>query len=1116
MRLVDYSDSSDGGESESEWDSFGELPSDSDESGVMSIRSPESPPASPPRTSAPTSPVSSSSSGSPATATGIRSSTLRPTWAQASGAGDGSPDVKETFVVEKQTVADPASGAKTVRVSTSFHVETKHHRGANGMTGSISPGERSDSENNPDHNGRAAPMFRFGQDPFRSWTSQGGREEGKTSGGAESVGDPDRLRSAFDTSFFKRKSSRVDSVEHTSGDGQDDANDNGGTSPMETSDDADTNDDSSGTSTNVFGGMPSHGQPRRSEEVMGSSFDSRQSFQSSFSGDSRDASIHTSHGRYQHAPFQRHRSTSSMFARIRGMGIGDKSVAQGGNPTQSAFGAPTDEQKPLFGGVQASASVDGASRPAPAFVFGASAHQSPFSFGTGVPASDVDDEMARSSTTTKFANRARRGKATGGGAIPRQAFGDKQPSNAGHAQTTNAFFSSSVHTQARSVGDPSSGGDHGKRVGRSEEKVSFAPNSSAPRANPTFTFGSPSLNPNFGQQSTQSTIPPPPRVSLARAFEEMNNGASPSAAFSTGTPEPAAQSSRTRAGRRRKLNSPSPAANVDATASTSSARVNNMGSSAPAFSFASMNSDGRTFRSFSSISRPWSRESSSVPPTAPGTDSEDDAHSTFPATPSRSKVPSTFVFGKPEAASTGIPAHKSTMFNWTNAFGAGKPSPASVERPHSTAFVFGKSAAAPVQSPAATPSRPVVEKLKSTFGEFKIGVADSQRKHSRSRSKPGMFSNRNASETKPSESGPSGSPFGLNATSSSPSRTDRDARNLSQSPPADPFVMPVYRSRKPPSPRSTATEQRSDRQQTRQQSSNDKNQGSNPLPSSTGVDVSGRRILRAAPARAAAASTEYKVSHRRILRAGSRCDSLNSNSDPNNRDGRPDEGSRARQTLFAALVDQDDAEMASDDDENDWEELKRRGNESYKSAQYADASEYYRQSAEALESHLERYPDIKTADLMNDKAKLHANRAASLMMLMQIGDAQRECRSSIDADPSYTRAYLRLGRIQVLLGDIAQAKHNLATAKNLIEVKRQQTSADSRRRRDDTDSNDHASILKMEASINKLAALQGEIKWCVDVGDLRQALTHTDAALGLAPNCRALQVKKAQILLDQK
>ncbi|KAL4162994.1 hypothetical protein KRP22_015109 [Phytophthora ramorum] len=188
------------------------------------------------------------------------------------------------------------------------------------------------------------------------------------------------------------------------------------------------------------------------------------------------------------------------------------------------------------------------------------------------------------------------------------------------------------------------------------------------------------------------------------------------------------------------------------------------------------------------------------------------------------------------------------------------------------------------------------------------------------------------------------------------------------------------------------------------------------------------------------------------------------------------------------------------EDEHDWLELKLLGGVAHGKRRFEEAAEYYRQSIEVLESQLHHNDSLDTAELRTDKAKLHANRAACLMMLTQITEAQRECQRSIEVDATYARAYLRLGRIQVLLGETAHAQANIDTAKQLMEGHGGEVRS--------CDQADHASLIKVEETIRKLTVLQGEIKWYVGSGDFKHALEHTESALALAPSCRKLQVQK--------
>ncbi|KAF1317016.1 Dnaj subfamily c member 7, partial [Globisporangium splendens] len=199
-------------------------------------------------------------------------------------------------------------------------------------------------------------------------------------------------------------------------------------------------------------------------------------------------------------------------------------------------------------------------------------------------------------------------------------------------------------------------------------------------------------------------------------------------------------------------------------------------------------------------------------------------------------------------------------------------------------------------------------------------------------------------------------------------------------------------------------------------------------------------------------------------------------------------------------------EESDESDENDWGELKRLGGIAYSRRDFKEAAELYRQSIAAIEMLVLKYPDLKTIVLTKDKAKLHANRAAALMMLMLMSEAQWECQRSIEVDPTYAAAYIRLARIQILLGDIVQAKQNIGLAKQQL----------SQHFFMNVNPADTASIEKMEVSIAALSKLQEDIKWSMDVADWPKVLKLVDEALTLSPNSRSLYTQKTQALFQQK
>lgn len=193
-------------------------------------------------------------------------------------------------------------------------------------------------------------------------------------------------------------------------------------------------------------------------------------------------------------------------------------------------------------------------------------------------------------------------------------------------------------------------------------------------------------------------------------------------------------------------------------------------------------------------------------------------------------------------------------------------------------------------------------------------------------------------------------------------------------------------------------------------------------------------------------------------------------------------------------------------DGSDWGELKALGGTAYSMRNFREAAEFYRRSIEAIELLLRNYPDLENVELMKDKAKLHSNRAASLMMLLQFPDAQWECQKSIETDPSYTRAYIRLSRIQILYGDIVQAKQNVSIAQQQL----------SSHFFANVDAADKAAIEKVEQSIEKLSSLHVDIKWLLDIHEWAKASKSIGEALMIAPHSRALQSQKAQALFKRK
>lgn len=80
---------------------------------------------------------------------------------------------------------------------------------------------------------------------------------------------------------------------------------------------------------------------------------------------------------------------------------------------------------------------------------------------------------------------------------------------------------------------------------------------------------------------------------------------------------------------------------------------------------------------------------------------------------------------------------------------------------------------------------------------------------------------------------------------------------------------------------------------------------------------------------------------------------------------------------------------------NDPEELKRMGNDCYKSGLFAEALNLYE----------------KAIAMSPSNAAYHFNRAAALMGLRRFVEAARECEEAIRLDPGYVKAHHRLGSL---------------------------------------------------------------------------------------------------------
>ncbi|KAJ3079224.1 hypothetical protein HK102_003942, partial [Quaeritorhiza haematococci] len=101
------------------------------------------------------------------------------------------------------------------------------------------------------------------------------------------------------------------------------------------------------------------------------------------------------------------------------------------------------------------------------------------------------------------------------------------------------------------------------------------------------------------------------------------------------------------------------------------------------------------------------------------------------------------------------------------------------------------------------------------------------------------------------------------------------------------------------------------------------------------------------------------------------------------------------------------------------EALKQKANDLYKEAKYEEAAELY---GEAI-------------DLQPENSTYYANRAAARTMLRKYDDAAKDCRKAIELDPDFVKAYLRISKCYLHLGNTSEALSQLKVAKSVATSK---------------------------------------------------------------------------------
>lgn len=206
--------------------------------------------------------------------------------------------------------------------------------------------------------------------------------------------------------------------------------------------------------------------------------------------------------------------------------------------------------------------------------------------------------------------------------------------------------------------------------------------------------------------------------------------------------------------------------------------------------------------------------------------------------------------------------------------------------------------------------------------------------------------------------------------------------------------------------------------------------------------------------------------------------------------------------------------------EYDWSFWKHLGNTAYSSGNYEDAIRYYRQSLEALESSLalEHSMHQNRSLMKKEKGSLHANLSASLMMTSSLTEARHEILYAIAVDPLHLRSYLRLARIQIMLGYCEEAKKTVSNMKALFWIGRiQQDAGGSMIIENETsigsETKHQEAINEIETSITKYQEACDKARQSQALGSYVEALCFWDQCLHIAPQDRQSLIEKTTVLL---
>ncbi|KAF0691800.1 Aste57867_17071 [Aphanomyces stellatus] len=183
----------------------------------------------------------------------------------------------------------------------------------------------------------------------------------------------------------------------------------------------------------------------------------------------------------------------------------------------------------------------------------------------------------------------------------------------------------------------------------------------------------------------------------------------------------------------------------------------------------------------------------------------------------------------------------------------------------------------------------------------------------------------------------------------------------------------------------------------------------------------------------------------------------------------------------------------------EWIHLKKAGGKAYSDGDFIRAAELYSKALEILDVALGQ--DL-APQLQVEKAKLLSNRAAALMTLHKIKEALEDGKEAVRNDATYLRAYLRVAKCHLLLGQWEDARNVYREVERQLSLNSAHPQYKSYK----------AQLKEGFDDVNNLQAYLHRAKSYSDTKDLFSALEMTERAMDIAYASRELRVQTMTLL----